>query len=242
MKHAVRLALSVMAGALLVSCAMRQDISLNPDGSGEATVRITLQKFFSDYLLDLAEFAGGAKSRGSSVFVEKDIRAAFERRSGVTVKEVTVPGPQELRIRLGFSSLDALVRGEQKLAESGIVTFRNDGGQRTLRLHLDRKNYAAIASIMPSEDGSTETIMSVFGPQEGVSVTEAEYLETMEFTLGEEGPEALKKSAVEIAVTVNGTLVSQKGGTVKGNTVTFRIPLLKVLMLDEPLDYEVVFR
>jgi hypothetical protein len=29
---------------------------------------------------------------------------------------------------------------------------------------------------------------------------------------------------------------------VKGNTVTFQIPLLKLLILNEPLDYEIVFK
>lgn len=122
------------------------------------------------------------------------------------------------------------------------MTFRNSGGTRTLRLHLDRTNFAKISGMLPSSDGSSETILSVFGPQEGMDLTESEYLETMEFTLGAEGPKALKDSVIEVAVTVNGKLVSQKGGTARNNTVTFRIPLLSVLLLNQPLDYEIVFQ
>jgi hypothetical protein len=201
-----------------------------------------VQKFFSEYLMDLAEFSGAAKPRSAGVFDEKEIRAAFEGRPGVTVKSVRVPKPEELEIALAFRSIDDLVRGEKGLADTGIVTFRNDGGTRTLKLHLDQKNFAKLAELAPSEDGSTETILSVFGPQEGVAITEAEYLEAMEFTLGEQGPKAIKDSFIDVTVTVKGQLVSQKGGTAKGSTVAFRIPLLKLLMLTEPLDYEVVFK
>jgi hypothetical protein len=242
MKAGFPVALVVVCIASLLSCSVRQDIALNPDGSGEAVVHVALQEFFAQYLLDLAQFTGTVKSPEAGVFDEKDARAAFEARPGVTVKEIKIPRPEELQIRLGFKSIDELARGQKELTETGIVSFRNDGGTRTLKLHLDQKNFAKLSSLLPSSDGSSETILSVFGPQEGVSVTEAEYLETMEFTLGEEGPAALTASFIDLAVAVNGTLVSQKGGTTKGNTVSFRIPLLKVLILNEPLDYEIVFK
>lgn len=228
--------------SFLISCSISPDVTLNADGSGEAVVRVTVRKFFAEYLLDLAAFSGTAKPRDAGMFDEKEIRAAFEGRPGVTVKSIRIPKPEELELRLAFRSIDDLVRGQKELADTGIVTFRNDGGTRTLRLHLDQKNFARLSGLLPSSDGSTEMILSVFGPQEGVAITEAEYLEAMEFTLGEEGPKAIKASSMDVTVTVNGKLVSQKGGTAKGSTVTFRIPLLKVLMLDQPLDYEIVFK
>lgn len=227
--------------ALLTGCTMRQEISLNVDGSGEANVRVVVQKFFSEYLLDLAEFGGSTRPRTAGVFDEKEIRAAFQARRGVTVKELRIVSPQELQMKLGFASIDDLVRGEADLTSSGIVTFRNVAGTRTLKLHLDRANFSKISGLLPSSDGSSETILSVFGPQQGMTLTESEYLETMEFTLGADGPKGLKESFIEVAVTVNGKLVSQKGGTVRNNTVTFRIPLLSVLLLNQPLDYEIVF-
>ncbi len=243
MKHRLPVAAALaFLALLLLSCSVRPEVTLNADGSGEAVVRVTVQKFLAEYLLDLAEFAGAAKSRDAGMFDEKEIRAAFEGKPGVTVKGVRIPKPEELELRLAFRSIDDLVRGQKELADTGIVTFRNDGGTRTLRLHLDQKNFAKISSLLPSSDGSTETILSVFGPQQGVAITEAEYLEAMEFTLGEQGPKAIEDSSVDVTVTVNGKLVSQKGGTAKGSVVTFRIPLLKLLMLNEPLDYEIVFK
>ena len=241
MKPRHLLVLAALPFLVLLACSVRQDVTLNPDGSGEAAVHVTVQKFFSDYLLDLAEFSGKG-GRAGGVFDEKAIRTAFEQRPGVTIKAIRIPKPEELEIQLAFRSIDDLVRGQKELTDTGIVTFKNDGGTRTLRLHLDQKNFARISAFLPSSDGSTETILGVFGPQPGVTITEAEYLETMQFTLGDEGPKAIQASFIDIAVAVNGKLVSQKGGTVKGNTVTFRMPLLKILVLNEALDYEIVFK
>jgi hypothetical protein len=242
MNHRFLIALAALPLLLLSSCASRQEISLNPDGSGEAVVHVTVQKFFSDYLMDLSEFSGSTRPRSAGMFDDKGIRAALEKRPGVVVKAIKVVSPLELELNLAFKNIDDLVRGQKELTDTGIVTFRNDAGTRTLRFHLDQKNFAKIAALVPSSDGSTETILGVFGPQQGVTVTEAEYLETMAFTLGDPGPQGIKDSSITAAVTVNGKLVSQKGGTVKGNTVTFQIPLLKLLILNEPLDYEIVFK
>jgi hypothetical protein len=37
-------------------------------------------------------------------------------------------------------------------------------------------------------------------------------------------------------------LVSQSGGTITPGGVTFKVPLIRVLLLDKPLDYSLVFK
>jgi hypothetical protein len=64
----------------------------------------------------------------------------------------------------------------------------------------------------------------------------------IELALGAEGAAKLKTSTIETRVAVKGTLVSQEGGAVSGGVVTYRTPLLRVLLLDKPVDYSIVFR
>jgi hypothetical protein len=42
-------------------------------------------------------------------------------------------------------------------------------------------------------------------------------------------------------VKVDGEIVSQTGGSVAGGAVVFKVPLLRMLMLETPLDYSVTF-
>jgi hypothetical protein len=45
-----------------------------------------------------------------------------------------------------------------------------------------------------------------------------------------------------LSIDPEGDIISQTGGTVSGGAVTFRIPLLRLLVLDKPLDYSVTFK
>jgi hypothetical protein len=82
----------------------------------------------------------------------------------------------------------------------------------------------------------------MFSPVENEGTTEAEYLEMMEFLLGEEGPEAVKGSMIEIRVNVKGRILSHSGGRIDGKSVIYEIPLLRVLLLEEPLEYSLTFK
>jgi hypothetical protein len=80
------------------------------------------------------------------------------------------------------------------------------------------------------------------GPQPEENVTEEEYLQMIEFSLGEEGPALLRKSFINIVIKPESGVVSQTGGTLSGGAVTFKIPLLSLLLLDKPLDYSITYR
>ena len=53
---------------------------------------------------------------------------------------------------------------------------------------------------------------------------------------------AIKESVLEATVTVPGSVESQSGGKLDGSTVSFSIPLIRVLLLEEPLDYSIIYR
>jgi len=61
------------------------------------------------------------------------------------------------------------------------------------------------------------------------------------FSIGDAAPALLKKSFLTLTVQPEGQIISQSGGTVSDGIVTFRIPVLRVLVLDRPLDYSVTW-
>jgi len=64
----------------------------------------------------------------------------------------------------------------------------------------------------------------------------------IKFTLGDQAPGLVQKSFVTITIKPEGQILSQNGGTLSAGTVTFKIPLLRLLVLDKPLDYTVSFK
>jgi hypothetical protein len=224
-----------LLSTLLASCAVNQRVALEPDGSGTAGVRIKLEKLLTEYLKDLSEVSGGAAQ--DRVFNVEDIRKGFASRQEVTLTRVESPSPERLEMDLAFRSVEKL------FAEAGktqtILSLRRSGDTTTLKVHLDRKNFPQLLELAPF---LKNPLFQGLGPQENDDTTEAEYLELIDLALGEGGSAALKTSVIETTVLVKGKVLSQTGGTLVPGGVQFRIPLLRVLLLDKPLDYALSFK
>ena len=60
--------------------------------------------------------------------------------------------------------------------------------------------------------------------------------------LGDGGGDLIRNSMITTTIKIDGKLISQKGGKAKGNSVTFETPLIRVLMLDQPIEYSIRFK
>ena len=236
-----RLIAPALAGLLLLSCAIRQEAYLGRDGSGSVKFRVQLQPFFMDYIRDMAEVAGdeagGLPKDG--IFDLARIRRDLEERPGVKVTRLASPKPELLEGELTFRDVEAVFRSEQQLTQAGVITFTRKGAVRTLQLHLERRNFAQVAAVTPL---MRNPVFESLGPQENEGVSEQDYLDMMQFAMGDPAPKGIRESAIELRVTVQGKVVSATGGQVqKDGSVLFRIPLIRVLLLDRPLDYALSF-
>ncbi len=232
----------IFLSSLLISaagCSVNQSLAINGDGSGAAGLRVEISKVLRDYFTGLAEVSGG-KSAGkdAGIFDLNVVRKSLESRSGVTVKRVEAPSPDSLELDIAFRSLkDAFAADAAK--GGPVASFSADGKKKTLKLHLDKRNYAGLSALFPA---LADPVFAGMGPQPNESVTDDEYLQMIEFSLGEEGPPLLKKAFVTLTVRPEGEILSQSGGTIVNGSVVFRIPLIRILVLDRPLDYSVTFK
>jgi hypothetical protein len=241
-RNALRAApILVLAAFLLtVSCTMSNTIVVRGDGSGTVAVRVEISKLFKEYLVSMAEVAGQAEiAKEGKLFDLKEIQKGFEGRPGVTVKRLASPRPETLEVDIAFRSMQEVFASDNALKSAGVISFAQANGVKTVRVHLDRTNYKQTSVLFP---GLSNPLFEGMGPQANDAITEAEYLEMIKFSLGDEGPALVQKSFIEMAIRPEGEIVSQTGGTVTNGCVVFRIPLLRLLVLDKPLDYSVVFK
>jgi hypothetical protein len=237
MRRLTHVVLLALAASLLLACSIRQDITLETSGSGNLSMRIKLEKVFVDYLNDLAELTGQAD--GGKIFDVEQIKKGFAERDDLQLKRISSPTPDVLEMDIAFRSIEKVFAREEKLKQAGIVSFAKAADGYSVRFHLDRANFDQVLEFLPF---LKNPLFEGLAPQEGDVTTEAEYLEMIDLALGEGGSRTLKASAIETRVTVKGTLVSQQGGTVSGGVVAYKVPLLRVLLLDKPLDYSILFR
>jgi hypothetical protein len=243
MPHIIRRALiiaSVIGLAVLASCTVNQTIAIKSDGSGTLTMHAEVSKLLHEYLVSLAEVAGQTEMlAGGKIFDVASIKKGFESRPGLTVRKVSSPTPDSLDMEIAYRSIQDVFAQDKALTGSGALVYSVSDGKKTIRLHLDRTNYTQLSSLFPM---LSDPVFAGMGPQVNDTITESEYLEMIRFSLGDDGPSLLKKSFIVLTIDPEGEILSQTGGTLASGAVTFRIPLLRLLVLDKPLDYAVSFK
>jgi hypothetical protein len=212
----------------LAACTARQTIELKGDGSGSATARFEVQKLFADYFTA----DGGAK-----VFDAARVKRGMEKRPGFKVTRIAAPTPETLEMDLAFADVRSLFSNDVPPG-NGIVSVTSADGKTTVALHLDRKGAKQVGALFSDVSNPAFKEMS---PREQRTRTEKEYLDAIEFAVGKEGPPLVKAAFLELTVKVDGTLVAQTGGAIVNGAAVFRVPLLRMLMLEKPLDYSVTF-
>jgi hypothetical protein len=235
---ATRLAvLALLAVAALLSCTIKQQVDLEADASGTVSMQIRLEPVFVQYIEDLSALTG--ESMEGQIFNVEEIENSFADREDVKLLSARTPTKDTLEMKLEYKSIEEVFSGEQMLQESGIIRFAKVSQGYSVRFHLDRENFPAVMTFIPALQNP---LFEGLGPQENDDTTEEEYYELMDLALGDGGAESVRNAYIETKVNVRGTLVSQSGGTVTPGGVTFSVPLIRVLLLDKPLDYSLVFK
>jgi hypothetical protein len=175
----------------------------------------------------------------NGIFNVEEIKKEFAERDDVSLLSISTPTRDTLDMKLKYTSIEDVFTSEQELRESGIIRFEKVSQGYSVRFHLDRTNFPAVMSFIPALQNP---LFEGLGPQENDDTTEKEYYELMDLALGEGGAESVRNSYIETKVNVKGTLVSQSGGKATPGGVTFTIPLIRILLLDKPLDYSLVFK
>jgi hypothetical protein len=229
MSERFRTAILLFVWALLAACAAKPAIDVKGDGSGTANVRLEVKKLFADYF---------TADEGAKVFDAARIKKGMEKRPGFSVRRIATPTPESLEMDLAFADIRSLFSDESPPANDGIIRVTQKDGKTTIALHLEKSSAKKVGGLFSDVSNPAFKEMS---PREQRTRTEKEYLEAIEFAVGKDGPPLMKASYLELTVRPDGELVSQTGGKIVGAAAVFNVPLLRMLMLEKPLDYSVTF-
>lgn len=221
------------------ACTMKQEATLNVDGSGAVSFNFEIEPFFVDTLREMAELTGDQSMPEGEVYNIPQIKKDFAENDSVVLRDITSPQKEKLKGFFTFSNIETVFMDQKKLTEAGIITLTQQRGNTILQMTLTKQNYKQVSDLFPIID---TPLFDMFGPQEGENITEDEYYGMVELAFGEEGARGLRRSYIELKVNVKGKILSQQGGIIRDGSVIFKIPLIKILLLNEPLKYSVVFQ
>jgi hypothetical protein len=237
-----RSAIAALCLFLAVSCSLKQEILLKPDGSGSATFSAQVNEDFMKKMKSLQSFGDEKGSASSEPFFQaEDIKAQLAENKDISVKYVTTIGKNGVEGEIAFKDFDKAFSSASKgVKAANAFTLTRSGKNATFKFSLSRSNAAALYALFPGID---KDLMELLAPPalDPEPITEAEYL-TIFASSGTNLVPIIKAAAYELTITPNGKISSQTGGTVKGNSVTFVVPILKLLVLEKPINLMVSWK
>ena len=233
------LALVLAALWALGACAVTQDLTVRADRSGETTIAIDLTPDVVARIQEMAALTNIELPEKGFVNLVK-LHKTLDSLQGVTVTHLDAPEDHRLDLAFAFEDAPAMFPSPSLLWEAGIVTFEEVEEGTRLRLYLDMDSYKQVKAVFP--EVLDNDFIRAMGPEENTEITAEDYLTMMGFLLTSEVADTIPESVITIRLSVDGELVSQRGGRIEDGVAIFELNLLDLLLLHEPVDLEVVFR
>jgi len=237
---------------MMSSCSSRQEIRLQNNGSGTASIEISLHPFFIQYLQDLtAAFSDPDQEAGDfRVFSEEKIAASFARIDGLNLERFERKETGHVKIGVSFTDPATVIPIADATGAEPIFGFQQSKREgmilHTLEMDLNSINVQGIYSLLGVDEQQN---MLTFGPQPEPMSTD-EYIEMMSYALGtyadkETLKEALESREIEVTIIVDGEIVEARGFTMDidvKNTASLRLPFLRPATLEEPVNVSLTWR
>jgi hypothetical protein len=228
------------------SCSGRVDGAIRQDGSSagaELALDISLQPRMAALIRALSRNLGGA-APGRPVIDGPAIARSLAAAPGVSAAALENTGPAAVRGTVRIANLDeflavpGMIPGGKLTGNSLLLKYDPAG---TLLIHLDRETGPRILSLLSEEVNAY--LSALLAPvATGESITRAEYLGLVATIYGKPVADEIASATVEISLEAPRAITFIRGGSAGGRLARFSISLPDLLVLEQPLDYEISWK
>ena len=221
---------------------MNQNIQLAVNGDGQVEFNIKMASYLSDVVDEVEDLLEPVDENQNSGFFDLEaIHKGLASNESISNIDLKTEGKESLELigRFHFHSVNEIVQQAEKTGK-GLIDFNRSDDISRLTVTFNRET---IGSFIESNPGMDNPLVENFGPTTTEGMSGTDYLDMMEFALGEESRQGILDSNLSITITVAGKILNQKGGIkVDEKTVRFEIPLLDLLILESPLVYTIEYK
>lgn len=251
-KNAVILLLTLFT-LFFSSCAVQQSIS-----NTESYTSFTVYPFLENLTSDVASWAA---FENRDEFFEKNLMffaENLEDNYGTSYvdlrKKYDAEGPKVYGVYFSFESLEALSENILKNTvsenesvsgreEKHFISFTETEGAKRFDITISLETWEELSRLIPLlKEPNLEVYGPVYNNPPYGTKTEEEYYYMIDFIFGS-GSEDIKKSWVDIRFKAPGAIKDTNGTAINtsesetADSVEFRIPLIDVLLLHEPIHF-----
>lgn len=222
----------------LTACSAKIDGNLFSDGKADVSLSMTLEAQTASLISNLSPSPADGPLIDARGFVR-----ALQSAPGVETVSLSNPSPRTLAGTLAIRSVAAFLNARTNAADGKAIFVQfiqydstSSGGH--LRLTLDRNNGPATLALF-SQD-VTDYLSALMAPiATGEKLSQGTYLNLVSGMYGAAVAEEIKRARIGVTLRVPGPVTSVVGGTYSGKSVILDIPLAALLVLDNPVVYDI---
>ena len=218
------------------SCSARITGSLAADGSAALSVNMSLEPRMTAMIRRLSA-AGGQDTDNTPVLNGSAIAQSMSE-SGIVSASFRNTSPAAIEGTIQISDVSRfLTLGDR----GGFIDFEQGRSGGSFAVTINRDNGPIILEILSPEIAAyLNALMAPLATGEDLS--KSEYLELVTSIYSKAISDEIAGSRIRASLDFPGPVTAVKGGTFSGRRAAFDIPLLDLLVLETPINYEVNWR
>jgi hypothetical protein len=223
---------------LSFSCSARIDGVVREGGAAELRLRTALEPRTSALIRSFRGFMGDAAE--APVLDGPAISLSMAAAPGVRSVSLVNTGPEAMDGGISISNIGDFLASGVALNGAGtrFITFTEGLQSSSIVISLDRNSAPEIIARLSPE--VEDYLMALMAPVVvGEPNTRPEYIALISAVYGRPLANEISEAKIRASIEFPRPIKNIRGGTASGRQAEFEVPLLDVLVLEQPLRYEV---
>lgn len=214
----------------LASCSARLSVKLQGETGASVDLDAGLGPRTTALIANLAGFSGPSTG---PVLDAASLSASLRSVPGISSASLRNPDQRSVSGTVAVSQLD-------KFLSPRFIRLERSAAGGKISFYLDKSSAPEVfASISPELMDYLTALMAPSAT--GDSLGAEDYLSTVSSVYGAGVAEEIRTGKLRATVELPGPARSSKGGVVSGRRVDFTVPVVDLLVLEKPIDFDAVW-
>jgi hypothetical protein len=222
-----------------VSCTAAITGTLAIDGSGDLRLQASLESRTAALIRSFAAVSLGPEAaRNRPVIDGPAIARSMAAAPGIAGVSFTNTSPSSIEGPIKISRMDEFLALPGNQGGSRFIVYEQSPSGGRLALSLDRNSGPKILALISPEVADYLSVLMA-PVATGETLSKGEYLGLVTSIYGRGVAEEIASAKIRALIDFPGPISAVRGGTYTGKRAVFAVPLLDLLVLESPLDYEI---
>jgi hypothetical protein len=224
---------------LFISCAATITGSLDINGSGNLQLQASMENRMSALIRSFSAVSLGPEAaRNRPVIDGPAIALSMAAAPGIAGVSFTNTSPSAIEGPIKISRMDEFLALPGNQGGNRFIVYEQSPSGGRLALSLDRGSGPKVLALISREVADYLSILMA-PVSTGETLSKGEYLGLVTSIYGRGVAEEIAAAKIRALIDFPGPISSVRGGTYTGKRAVFEVPLLDLLVLENPLSYEI---